>query len=201
MGNHHDRDERKARGIALKKQFEELGLSPKDVANKAGWSESYLSRAWNPDEPTVAASAELLECLETVLRKRKRELFEVVDIEHAGVTLVDTCNGAMAKLCDQTRAKMAHGLRSRLFSPAAGPSASNMLPDRVAGALFKLDDGCAETAVYVMVVRTGNDAEEKASLAHELQDLSRDYAFQANKLRRSSGGPPDRPLPKADYKL
>lgn len=201
MGNHHDRDERKARGIALKKQFEELGLSPKDVANKAGWSESYLSRAWNPDEPTVAASAELLECLEAVLRKRKRELFEVVDIEHARVTLVDTCNGAMAKLCNKTRAKMAHRLRSRLFSPTTGQSHSDMLPDRVAGALFKLDDGCADITLYVMALRIGNTAEEKASLAHEVLDLGRELTLDANKLRRSSGGPPDRPLPKADYKL
>jgi transcriptional regulator with XRE-family HTH domain len=199
MGRHPDRHERKLRGIALKAQFKEIGLSPSAVARRSGWSQSYLSRAWNSAEPSVAPSAEMLSTMEDVLRERKRELSEIVEDQHAAITLVDTCNGAMAKLCEETRVELAKRLRSRLFSPASGAAAAHMLPEQVAGAMFRVDDGWPNTAMYVLVVRAGQEAEELASVAHELQDLSREYAFKARRLRRATGRPLNRPLPRAEY--
>ena len=118
---------------------------------------------------------------------------------HGAVTLVDTCNAAGATLSAKTREDMSQRLKSRLHSSKTGKPDVSVLPDNIAGAMFKIEDGCPTTTIYVMVVKKGDTAEELASVAHELLDLSHVYGLKAKNLRQSSGGKPEGKLPKSAY--
>ncbi len=190
MESRQDRDERKARCIALKHQFEKLGLTFREVAKRIGWHEAHVSRVWNADEPGVAPSEKMLQCMEQVLQQRKRELGKVVEQEHPPLIFVETCNGASAELRDDTRRDMAGKLHSRLFKPVTDKSPGSSLPEHVAAAIFKLEDRGEASSVYVVEVRSANDADMLTAISHELGDLSRNFATRARRLRKHNRPPP-----------
>jgi len=197
----HDatREVRKAKALAVKKEFSSLGIRQDWIAEKVGWSESFLSRVFNEEEEDSVPSQEFLDCLDQLLH---REILArlITKWEGPALSLVDACNGTMAELSTHTRSQMVDKLRRRLLGASARDVGDFGLPVGVEGAMFQLKEGPASTSMYIVLVRSTDEPDELATLAHELRDLGDRYEQKASQARASrSYGRTARPRPRSEF--
>ena len=143
------------------RRWTRLGLSQKELAHRAGASETTLSHVINDPGYTIGEGL-------------SRRIIRVVDLEDAKriamvpMEIITFCHGPDFVDTEEKRLMILSTVRSALENGAFDDGACD-LPEHVKGVLIRL--GGPRSPFFLIALGTTNSEEERVALAHELDHV------------------------------